>query len=75
MVYFKVGGYVIGKKHLQALPYWLPSIGSYITAAAIGFCWIADIKVIMDKVPIYRNKFAYPYEDDKIVYIEPKYKI
>lgn len=29
----------------------------------------------MDKVPIYRNKFAYPYEDDKIVYIEPKYKI
>ncbi|KAK7573857.1 hypothetical protein V9T40_011048 [Parthenolecanium corni] len=73
--YLKIGDHVIGKKHLQALPFWLPSAVSYGAIGIVGLIWLLDFDPVLKKVPFVRRRFQYPYEDDKRVYVEPVYDL
>lgn len=47
----------IGKRHIEILGSWMPSVMGYGTAAGLTFLYFTDWKVINRYIPFYGGKF------------------
>lgn len=48
---------VFGKKHFEIAKAFVPSVGTFTTAAAIFTVYLTDWKVIVGNLPFYNTKF------------------